>query len=149
MYMDDKRIDLEYQIRKKNSFLAYVIYIFFGIFGGHRFYLGKYYTGILMPVLIFGGTIMGSMAGHMTADSREIYAGVFLLLTFSFAFIGGYILFALYDLATLWKQVEDYNRSVLNQVYSQGCTEKSIHQNPPDVGNEVSQVKESFDIDKS
>lgn len=139
--MDDTRIELEYNTRKKSSLIAYLLYIFLGIFGAHRFYLGKYLTGMLMPILLFVGSGMGGIGGYLKGDSPESFAAPFALLTLSFASIGGYIILALYDVATLWKQVEDQNRSTLNQLYSQRESDRPPQQDNSGDGNESEVVE--------
>jgi TM2 domain-containing membrane protein YozV len=138
--MDDQRIELEYSARKKSSLVAYLLYIFLGILGAHRFYLGKYLTGILIPVLLFAGTALGGIGGYITGESPESLVAPFVLLTLGFSSIGGYVLFALYDLVTLWKQVEDLNRSTLNQLYNQREPDRSSQQDSSETGEESEAV---------
>ena len=40
---------MEFEARKKSTGLAYVLWFFLGVFGGHRFYAGQ----ILLPILQF------------------------------------------------------------------------------------------------
>lgn len=43
---------------QKNIYVAYFIWLVFGLFGGHRFYLGKYNSGVFY-MLTFGGFVIG------------------------------------------------------------------------------------------
>lgn len=54
-----KRILIEQRITNegKSMIAAYILWWFFGIFGGHRFYLGK--TGSAIAMLLISLTIVG------------------------------------------------------------------------------------------
>ena len=43
-----------YDNQKKTALITFLLWLFFGIFGGHRFYLGKIGTGILMLITLGG-----------------------------------------------------------------------------------------------
>lgn len=45
------RVSAQYDIEKKSLVVAYVLWIFLGYVGAHRFYLGRPISGILMLAL--------------------------------------------------------------------------------------------------
>jgi TM2 domain-containing membrane protein YozV len=49
----DRRADLRYQTGHLNYTVAWVLLTFLGLFGIHRFYMGKWFTGIIY--LVSGG----------------------------------------------------------------------------------------------
>lgn len=50
-------LDSEVKNRGKNMFVAYILWYFLGLFGGHRFYMGK--TGTAVTQLILSITVIG------------------------------------------------------------------------------------------
>ncbi|MBY0431846.1 MAG: TM2 domain-containing protein [Rhodospirillales bacterium] len=48
-----------FEARKKSVTLAYIIWFFLSIFGGHRFYAGRVKTGVGMIALFFISLILG------------------------------------------------------------------------------------------
>ena len=48
----------EYDNQKKSSVIAYILWLFLGIFGVHRFYVGDFFKGILL-FFTLGGFIIG------------------------------------------------------------------------------------------
>lgn len=56
-------LDTELKARSKNIALAYVIWFFFGIFGGHRFYMQKKGSAVAMLVLTLSG--VGAIASFI------------------------------------------------------------------------------------
>lgn len=53
----DAQVMMAFESRKKSTGAAYLLWFFFGVFGGHRFYLG--YTGSAVVMLILGLTFFG------------------------------------------------------------------------------------------
>ncbi|MFO1039925.1 MAG: TM2 domain-containing protein [Geminicoccaceae bacterium] len=47
----DTELTLRYDANKKSALLAYVLWFFLGLFGVHRFYLGRWMSGLAMLVL--------------------------------------------------------------------------------------------------
>lgn len=52
----DREADFRYESGSKNYDLAWVLLTFFGLFGLHRFYMEKWFTGILY---LFTGGLLG------------------------------------------------------------------------------------------
>jgi TM2 domain-containing membrane protein YozV len=48
--LDTERL-MRYDADKKSTFIAYLLWFFLGLFGLHRFYLGRFMSGFLMLVL--------------------------------------------------------------------------------------------------
>lgn len=51
-------IALEYSVNKKSLILAYFLWFFLGIFGAHRFYFGKVWSGIAILVLTLASFVL-------------------------------------------------------------------------------------------
>lgn len=71
----------ETENRKKNPVVMWLLWLFLGGFGAHRFYVGRIGTGIAM-VLTLGGFIIWSVVdiflipGMLRANKRKIEAEV-------------------------------------------------------------------------
>jgi TM2 domain-containing membrane protein YozV len=48
--LDDERM-MRYDARKRSALIAYILWFFLGLFGVHRFYLGRVGSGLAMLVL--------------------------------------------------------------------------------------------------
>lgn len=53
-------LEQEVKNRGKNMVIAYVLWYFLGVFGGHRFYMGR--TGSAIAQLVLTLTVIGSIA---------------------------------------------------------------------------------------
>lgn len=53
-------LEAEVKNRGKNMFVAYILWYFLGIFGGHRFYMGR--NGSAIAQLILSITVIGMIA---------------------------------------------------------------------------------------
>lgn len=60
-------IEFEDQFSKKSkkTYIAYVWWAIFGAFGGHRFYLGYYGTGLIILVVTVFTLGLGAIAGFL------------------------------------------------------------------------------------
>jgi len=68
----DKEADFRYESGSKNYDLAWVLLTFFGLFGLHRFYMGKWFTGILY--LLTGGLLgLGYIYDYWTLNEQVDY----------------------------------------------------------------------------
>lgn len=54
---NDTRVLLLYEANKKTALVAYLLWFFLGLFGGHNFYLGR--TGVAVAQLILTLTLIG------------------------------------------------------------------------------------------
>lgn len=59
----------EYDDRKKSSVIAYILWLFLGIFGVHRFYVGDFFKGILL-FFTLGGFIIGWLVDFVFLRKR-------------------------------------------------------------------------------
>lgn len=59
----------EYDNRKKSSVIAYILWLFLGIFGVHRFYVGDFFKGILL-FFTLGGFIIGWLVDFVFLQKR-------------------------------------------------------------------------------
>ena len=59
----------EYDNRKKSSVIAYILWLFLGIFGVHRFYVGDFFKGILL-FFTLGGFIIGWLVDFVFLRKR-------------------------------------------------------------------------------
>ena len=48
--LDDERL-MRYDAAKRSTLMAYLLWFFLGLFGVHRFYLGKFGSGFAMLAL--------------------------------------------------------------------------------------------------
>ncbi len=55
------RTQLQYDAQKKSIVAAYVLWLFFGFLGLHRFYLGHTGSGVAQLLLAFGGFVSGGL----------------------------------------------------------------------------------------
>jgi len=68
----DKEADFRYESGSKNYDLAWVLLTFFGLFGLHRFYMEKWFTGILY--LLTGGLLgVGYIYDYWTLNEQVDY----------------------------------------------------------------------------
>lgn len=65
-------MELEYAAHKKSLVFAYLAWLFFGVFGAHRFYLGRRKTAFAMLALavspFVAGFLLGLLIGASWAD---------------------------------------------------------------------------------
>ena len=66
----DRAADLRYEPGHKNYTVAWVLLTFLGIFGIHRFYLGKWITGLIY--LVTGGLFLIGYLYDMWTLNRQI-----------------------------------------------------------------------------
>ena len=65
----DRTADIKYAAGEKNFNVSWILLTFLGVFGVHRFYLGKIVTGILY--LLTGGLLlMGVIYDYWTLTSQ-------------------------------------------------------------------------------
>ncbi len=72
----DEKADLHYEAGEKNYSVSWILLTFFGMFGVHRFYLGKIFTGVLF--LLTGGIfLLGYLYDYWTINKQisEINSG--------------------------------------------------------------------------
>jgi len=68
----DREADFRYESGSKNYDLAWVLLTFFGLFGLHRFYMGKWFTGVLY--LLTGGLLgLGYIYDYWTLNEQVDY----------------------------------------------------------------------------
>jgi len=95
-------LESEVKNQGKNMVVAYILWYFLGIFGGHRFYMGK--TGTAITQLILSITVIG-----MIATGIWWVVDAFLLHT--------------------W--VKDRNRQIENEVMDSILISKTAHASTP------------------
>ena len=59
----------EYDNQKKSSVIAYILWLFLGIFGVHLFYVGDFFKGILL-FFTLGGFIIGWLVDFVFLQKR-------------------------------------------------------------------------------
>jgi TM2 domain-containing membrane protein YozV len=85
---EQEYVETELVKRSKSTLVAYLLLIFFGFFGAHRFYLGKKNTAIIQLILgivYWVGDffyITGNMIGGILMFPYAIWALVDLFLTY-------------------------------------------------------------------
>jgi TM2 domain-containing membrane protein YozV len=78
----DIRSQLHYDARKKSLVVAYLLLIFFGGFGAHRFYLGRVGSGVVQLALFVLGwalTVIGVGFVLLTLLGLWVLADLFLV----------------------------------------------------------------------
>lgn len=92
-------LESEVKSEGKNMVVAYILWYFLGVFGGHRFYMGRTGSAIVMIVLFI--TILG------------------IIVNFIWWVIDAFLLHT-------W--VKDYNRNIENRVLDSILISKTAHQ---------------------
>lgn len=65
--MSDAAIMMQYDAMKKSTLVAYILWWFLGLFGGHRFYLGRTGSAVAMLILsIVSIMLMLVLIGYLT-----------------------------------------------------------------------------------
>jgi len=105
----------EMQKRRKNLVLSYVLLIFLGVLGIHKFYLGKNSQGVKYLVLFIAAWILG--AGSIIFGGGLAAFGISTL--FGFIFMVVLWCFLLYDLFTLPSQVDRINEDIEDEIIAQ------------------------------
>lgn len=95
-------LESEVKNQGKNMVVAYILWYFLGVFGAHRFYMGK--TGSAIAMLVLTITVIG-----MIATGIWWVVDAFLVHT--------------------W--VKDHNRTVENKVLDSILISKNAHQSTP------------------
>jgi TM2 domain-containing membrane protein YozV len=74
-FMSDVHTSMKYDALKRSIFVAYILWWFFGIFGGHRFYLGRSGSAIAMLLIsLFSIPLMFVIIGFLTIWITGIWA---------------------------------------------------------------------------
>ena len=69
-------MELEYAAHKKSLVLAYLAWLFFGVFGVHRFYLGRRKTAFAMLALAIGPFVIGFLLGFLGLAGADVEHGL-------------------------------------------------------------------------
>lgn len=69
-------MELEYAVHKKSLALAYLAWLFFGVFGVHRFYLGRRKTALAMMALSIGPFVVGFLLGLLGLAGADVEDGL-------------------------------------------------------------------------
>ena len=89
--------------KPRKSSVAYGLFLFFGTFGAHHFYLRNKKRGFYILIV----TLITIATGGVAAPSR----------TFLYTFVGSLVLIGpvlVYDVLTLWLQVRRFNEKHIN-----------------------------------
>lgn len=72
---------MQYDAHKKSAVVAYILWLLFGIFGAHRFYLGERGTGAAMLVItVLSFLLMFAVVGIFTIWITVVWSFVDLFL---------------------------------------------------------------------
>lgn len=72
---------MTYDANKKSMLVAYLLWLVLNIFGVHRFYMGKWFTGLLMlGMTLLSFLLMFLLVGYLTIAVPAIWALVDALL---------------------------------------------------------------------
>lgn len=65
--MSDAAALMRFEANKKSMLVAYLLWWFLGMFGGHRFYMGKIGSGLaLLLISVFSFLLMAVLIGFVT-----------------------------------------------------------------------------------
>ena len=79
--MSDANLMMQYDANKKSAGIAYILWLFMGLLGAHRFYLGEKGTGIFMlAITLTSFVLMFVSIGFSTIFITIIWAFVDLFL---------------------------------------------------------------------
>jgi len=115
----------EMQKRRKNLVLSYVLLIFLGVLGIHKFYLGKNSQGVKYLVLFIAAWILGAGSiifggiGTLVGGEGGGLAAFGISTLFGFIFMVVLWCFLLYDLFTLPSQVDRINEDIEDEIIAQ------------------------------
>lgn len=107
-----KLVEIEFLRRKKDVLTAYTLCVFFWFLGIHKFYLNKIGEGILY-ILLLPLSLFFTIFGFFSMNSTFFHFGIFVA--------GVTILYIIYDLITLWKQVESSNYKIYRNIFEKIC----------------------------
>ena len=78
---DDTQRMMVYDANKKSMLVAYLLWLLLGLCGAHRFYMGKWFTGLVMlGMSLFSFVMMFILVGYFTIVVPALWALVDLLL---------------------------------------------------------------------
>ncbi len=117
-----KLIEIEFSRRKRDTITAYFLCILFWFAGVHKFYIGKTLEGIIYIILFPLGAFM-TVFGFFSISDTILYTGLSAL-----AILGCFII---YDIITLWKQVDKSNEKLYREIY------EKIKGEPYNITNEI------------
>ena len=105
--------------KSRNVGVTYALFLFFGLLGVHRFYLGKWITGLAYPVLTVSGWMffLGGLAAVMSTHpgtTVEESAGAFGAIGIIAWVVLG--LLAIWDLITIPRQVRKFDEKVRSKL---------------------------------
>ena len=118
-------LESEMQKRRKNLVLSYVLLIFLGVLGIHKFYLGKNSQGVKYLVLFIAAWILGAGSiifggiGTLVGGEGGGLAAFGISTLFGFIFMVVLWCFLLYDLFTLPSQVDRINEDIEDEIIAQ------------------------------
>lgn len=104
-----KLISVEFSRRKKDTLTAYILCVFFWFAGVHKFYLTRITEGIIYLMLSLS-LVISLIAGLLFYNPFDMLK--ISLISFALIFI-----FLLYDIITLWKQVEKANEKIYGEIF--------------------------------
>ena len=110
-------LESELKKRRKNLPLAYVLLIFLGFLGVHKFYLGKAKQGVLyvlLSVVGFISLIVGEFTGLISFGASGT-----TLFTFGLASLAAVCIMLIIDLFTTPSQVRQFNETVESRIIDQ------------------------------
>jgi len=110
-------LESEMQKRRKSLPLTYVLLIFLGALGVHKFYLGKTKQGLLYLVLGVVGFI-SLLIGEFTGLISFGASGM-LLFRFGLVCLGILVILLIVDLFTIPRQVRQANMAAENKIIDQ------------------------------
>jgi TM2 domain-containing membrane protein YozV len=105
---------MRYDASKKSTLLAYVIWFFFAAFAGHRFYLRRYQSAVIMLLLWVAGVFLITVALVMGASESGESAGTLMIIAVIVFMVP--VIWIFVDLFLIPGIVRRYNNDIIDRL---------------------------------
>jgi TM2 domain-containing membrane protein YozV len=112
--LSDAERMLHYDANKKSTFLAFIIWFFFAVLAGHRFYLERYGSAVAMLLIWVVGAVL-FIAAVLSSFSNldEVAEALFVIAIIDFVVL---VVWILVDLFLIPGLVRRYNHEIVDRL---------------------------------